>query len=103
MTNRGMVKWQPFNAVVNGNFMINQVLEEKNKIKMPILSDDQKLEIQEKLFEALNNKENIKIKFFKEGKVYLKEGIIEHINEFKRNLVMNDNFVVFFSQIIEIS
>ena len=55
MTNRGMVKWQPFNAVVNGNFMINQVLEEKNKIKMPILSDDQKLEIQEKLFEALNN------------------------------------------------
>ena len=54
-------KWNPFNAVAPGGFMVNEVLKEKNKIDMPILSDDQKMELQERIFEAHNNQEIIKI------------------------------------------
>ena len=54
-------KWNPFNAVAPGGFMVNEVLKEKNKIDMPILSDDQKMELQERIFEAYNNQYTIKI------------------------------------------
>ena len=40
------------NAVAPGGFMVNEVLREKNKIDMPILSDDQKAEIQERILEV---------------------------------------------------
>ena len=45
ITNRGMLKWQPFNALVSSGKMINEVLSEKNKIKMPVLSDDKNYKI----------------------------------------------------------
>ena len=47
-TNRGMVKWAPFAAVAPGSVMVNEVLAKKNKVKMPILSEDQ--------IEDINNK-----------------------------------------------
>ena len=57
-------KWNPFNAVAPGGMMVNEVLREKNKIEMPILSDDQKMALQERILEAHNNQEIIKIKYF---------------------------------------
>ena len=41
-------KWNPFNAVAPGGFMVNEVLKEKNKIDMPVLSEDQKMELEKK-------------------------------------------------------
>ena len=48
-TNRGMIKWAPFNAVQSGNSMVNDVLKKKNKVTMPILSDDQIEVLEQKL------------------------------------------------------
>ena len=53
-----MSKWNPFNAVASGDYMINDVMKEKNKVSMPILSEDQKLELQNKMFEAFYNPQN---------------------------------------------
>ncbi len=95
-------KWNPFNAVAPGGYMVNEVLKEKYKIDMPILSDDQKMEIQEKILDAYNNQEIIKIKYFRAGKLYITEGKVEKIDVNNHKIVLNGGFAVFFSQIIEI-
>lgn len=95
-------KWNPFNAVAPGGYMVNEVLKEKNKIEMPVLSDDQKMEIQEKIVDAYNNQEIIKIKYFRAGRLYITEGKIEKIDINAHKIVLNGGFTVFFSQIIEI-
>ena len=95
-------KWNPFNAVAPGGFMVKEVMKEKNKIEMPILSDDQKMAIQERLFDAFNNQEIIKIKYFRAGKLYITEGKVEKIDVNTHKIVLNGGFAVFFSQIIEI-
>ena len=59
-TNRGMIKWAPFSAVAPGNYMVNEVLNKKNKVKMPILSEDQINDINNKITTSFNNKEVIK-------------------------------------------
>lgn len=94
-------KWNPFNAVASGEYMINDVLEEKNKERMPVLSDDQKEEIQNRMFEAFNNQEVINVKYFKNGKFYVKEGKITNIDQNTHKIVVNGEFSVYFSQIVE--
>lgn len=102
-TNRGMIKWAPFNAVESGNIMVQDVLSKKNILKMPTLSDDQIEVLEHKLIEAHNNGSIVNILYFKEGKYYKKQGIIANIDVNKAKIVLKDGFFVFFSQIIEIS
>ena len=97
-----MSKWNPFNAVAPGSSMINEVLKEKNKVTMPTLSDDQINELQEKILTAFNNQSIIKIKYFRNGRYYINDGIITNIDVSAHKLVLNGDFPVFFSQIIEI-
>ena len=101
MNNRGMIKWQPFNAVIPGKYMVNSVLKEKNKIKRPILSEDQLREIEEKIFTAYKNDEVVKIKLYKSGKFYMKKGIIKNIDKLSHKITLNDGYCMFFEQIIE--
>ena len=96
-----MSKWNPFNAVASGDYMINDVVKEKNKVSMPILSEDQKLELQNKMFEAFYNQETINVKYSTAGKVYITEGIITNIDQNSHKIVLNGDFSVFFSQIID--
>ena len=95
-------KWNPFNAVAPGGMMVNEVLREKNKIDMPVLSEDQKMELEEKILEAHNNQEIVKVKYFRGGRLYITEGKIEKIDAIARKIVLNGGLSVFFSQIIEI-
>jgi hypothetical protein len=101
-TNRGMIKWAPFSAVTPGNSMVNDVLAKKNKVEMPILSDDQINEINNKITTAFRNKDVIKVKYYKAGKFYEKQGIITEIDTNNAKIVLNNDFSVFFSQIIKI-
>lgn len=100
MSNRELVKWQPFSAVVTGNVMINEVLNKKNKIAMPVLSEDQKNELQEKMLISYNNQDIINIRYYKAGKVLEVKGIISNIDSIGHKLVINGQISVFFSQII---
>lgn len=102
MMDRGMIKWQPFNAVASGNYMINDVLKKKNKVEMPVLSDDQIYELQEKIFNFYTTQEEATIKYYKDGYVYIKQGKISNIDKNNHNIVINAGFKVFFAQIIEI-
>ena len=89
-------KWNPFNAVAPGGFMVSEVMKEKNKLEMPILSDDQKMALQERIFDAFNNQELVNITYFKAGVMYKIEGIIEKIDVNSRKIIVNSNICVFY-------
>ncbi len=102
MIDRGMVKWQPFNAVASGNYMINEVLKKKNKVVMPTLSEDQKELLQEKILRAYELQEVIRIKYYKNEYIYIIEGKIIEINKNNYYIGLDNDLKIFFRQIIDI-
>lgn len=102
MIDRGMVKWQPFNAVASGNYMINEVLKKKNKVAMPTLSEDQKELLQEKILRAYELQEVIRIKYYKNEYIYIIEGKIIEINKNNYYIGLDNDLKIFFRQIIDI-
>ncbi len=100
MSNRELVKWAPFSAVIPGNVMVNDVLKKKNKVKMPVLSDDQKNELQDKMITYYNNQEKVNIRYFKAGNIFKIKGIITNIDYNNHKLIINKEIQLFFSQII---
>ena len=102
MSNRSQAKWAPFNAVAPGDEMVKEVLKRKNVVKMPILSEDQIDEIEKKLLISYNNQTRIKVKYFRSGRYYLREGIVSNIDILGRKIALNGDYNLFFSQIIEI-
>lgn len=100
MSNRELVKWAPFSAVIPGSVMVNDVLKKKNKVKMPVLSDDQKNELQDKMITYYNNQEKVNIRYFKAGNIFKIKGIITNIDYNNHKLIINEEIPLFFSQII---
>ncbi len=52
---RGIVKWQPFKTIPKQYEMIDQYIEDQNKIDIPLLSDDQLQLINEKVQYKMKN------------------------------------------------
>ena len=102
MSNRSQAKWAPFNSVAPGKEMINDVLKRKTVVKMPILSEDQINELENKLINSYNNQNEIRIKYFRGGRYYLRKGIVANIDVLGRKIILNDNYNLFFFFFIEI-
>ena len=102
MSERGMIKWQPFSAVAPSNILVNEVMKKKNRVKMPTLSDDQISNIEDKILNSYKLQVPITIKYYKNYSIYLKEGIISKIDIIAKKIFINDNSTIYFSQIIEI-
>lgn len=101
MHNRNEVKWAPFNSIINGNHLIQELEKETKKIPKPILSDDQLEIINKKLFEAYTTKSLIIIKYYQNGNIYSIKGIMKFLNKsFKYISINNKN--IYWSQIISI-
>ncbi|MDK4011961.1 YolD-like family protein [Staphylococcus aureus] len=52
---RGIVKWQPFKTMPQQYEMIDQYIEDQNKVDIPLLSDDQLQLINEKVQYKMKN------------------------------------------------
>ena len=99
MHDRGFIKWAPFNSIINGKKVIHEVLDEKNKVKMPILSDEQKNNIEKSLLLHFYDNEIIQIDYFYAGKIYLLKGNIKKIDSIYHKIYL-DNYILYFDQII---
>lgn len=87
---RGIVKWQAFKTLPEQYEQLDQYIEDQNKIEMPLLSNEQLLEIDEVIHEKLEKKLAVEIEYWKEGyiknltgfikKVDVLEGIIKILN-----------------------
>ena len=99
---RGMIKWEPFNSVISSSKIIKNVLNEKEKIPKPVLSEDQIQNIAQRLLESYYAQDNAEIFYYENG--YIKK-IIEQIKKIdpvnKKVYLSNKN--IYFSQIIKIN
>lgn len=98
---RGMIKWQPFNSVINNKYMVNSIMNEKAKIKIPIISEEEKKQIEEDIINAYYMKNNIQLIYFKDGSLKEIKGKIKKIDQIYK-IIYLENVKVLFNQIISV-
>ncbi len=101
MSDRGIIKWAPFSSVINGNILLKEIHEEKSRIIKPTLSEVND-ELEDKILEKYNNKTLVTIFFYKSEHIYILKGIISKINTATKEITVNNQKVIFFSNIIRI-
>lgn len=99
---RGIIKWQPFNSFTDQKQLIYNLLQEKQKVKKPILSLEQQKEIEEKIIEAFYEQINIVLKVYKNEKIITINSRITSLDPVYKRLTLENNTTILFSQIIQI-
>ncbi len=102
MKDRGMIKWQPFNAVISSNKIINDILEENKKTGKPVLSEDQLNVLEEKINIAYKTKSNIKIIYYYNGYIKSRNVIIYSIDLNSNKIIFNDHSHLYIENILDI-
>ena len=98
----GMVKWMPFNSLMNGRIIVNNLLDEKSKIKMPILSDDEIGEIENNIINAYYTQNKIIITYYKNGYLLKTKSLIKKIDYTRKIIYLDNNINLLFRQITNI-
>lgn len=102
MHDRGIIKWAPFASVINGSVLLKEIKEEKSRIIKPTLSDDQIEFLENKIIESFTGEIPVTIYFYRYEHIYKIEGIITKINKATKEIIINNQKNLFFSNIIRI-
>lgn len=102
MTDRGIIKWLPFNSVINNKSVINSLIKEKTKIKKPIISEEEINTLEEKIIEAYYTQNLLDITYYKNGYLLKTKGKIKKIDQVYKLIYLDNNLSLLFNQIIEI-
>lgn len=101
MQNRDAIKWAPFNSVINSNSVINELVNEQNKIEKPILTEDKINEIEAYIITSYQSKTKINIKYFKNYKFERIEGFIAKIDTLNKKITLESGISLYFCNIID--
>ena len=99
---RGMIKWMPFNSLMNGRIIVNNLLDEKSKIKMPILSEGEIGEIENNIINAYYTQNKIIITYYKNGYLLKTKSLIKKIDYTRKIIYLDNNINLLFRQITNI-
>lgn len=102
MIDRKMIKYRPFNSVVNTKTLVNDVEKNRNTQLRPILSEDDYEEIEYNLLSAINTGTNIIINFYKDGYIYIIEGKVTSLDTYKKRILLNNNIHIYFNDVIKV-
>lgn len=102
MSDRKMIKWQPFNSLMNPNKVINEILYEKEKIKKPVLSTDQLVILQQKIILAYESNIEVNITYYNNGYLKNKTGIIKTIDRTNHKIIFDNNQYLYLDTVIDI-
>lgn len=101
MKDRGIKKWQPFNSCFSSADVLKEISCSKAQKEPPLLSEDQLINIEEKIKDAFFLGTKINIKIFYNGKIIEKSGKVENINFQEKKICLN-RVNIYFKQILEI-
>lgn len=102
MHDRGMIKWAPFNSVINSNYLVKEILKEKNKINKPILSDEQIEQLEKLIKESMINQTNLNFIIYQKGLTYNLSGIVIKVDSIKQKIYLDNHKYLYFCEIIQI-
>ncbi len=99
---RGMIKWMPFNSLMNGKTIINNLINEKSKVQMPTLSEDEKRELENNIINAYYTKDKVIITYYKNGYLLKTKSYIKKIDYTYKIIYLENNINLLFRQITNI-
>ena len=100
MHDRGMIKWLPFNSIINGKEVVNSIEKEKEKIIKPTLSEEQIQNIEELILESMINEVPLTFKIYKGGFIKEINGTVINIDSIKEKIFLSDHKYLYFREII---
>ncbi len=103
MNDRKMIKWLPFDSVVSSENVVRKIISDKEKITMPILSEDQYMEIECLIRKSFSLKENITITYLKNNKITKLFNYVKSIDNQNKRIILSNNQIVYYNQIIHIN
>ncbi len=104
MSDRGMMKWQPFQSVCSSKKMVQHILEKKGKVKKPVLSEEQLKELEMRIWEGYHSQMELCIIYFFHGLFQVKKNIfISQILVGQKKILFSDGTSLFFDQIIQVN
>jgi len=77
---RKMMKWMPFNALLEQGDHLRELIEARSQEDKPMLSDDQLVELNYDLQRAYMSQELVEIAYFKQYKRHFIKGHIHQID-----------------------
>lgn len=98
---RGIIKWQPFDSVISGKNVIKSIMQEKEKIKKPILSEEETNQIEDMIIEAFYEESEVILEYYKNGFIKTIKGKIKKIDHITKMIYLN-NTSLLFNQILSI-
>ena len=102
MHERGMLKWAPFNALIDGDECLTELNKVTRQKTRPILSEDQIAEIEENIKEAFYTKEIITISYYCQGDMHDISGQITHIDIVNKIITLNHQDKIYFKNILKV-
>ena len=102
MQDRKEIKWAPFNSVINGKYIINELNKKRNRAIKPVLSEDQIEVLNEFISESYTNHTKINLYVYKNYTINKLIGYINNINIQNKYLIFNKT-LIYFNQIIKIT
>lgn len=102
MNDRGIVKWAPFNSVINGNQLLDEINYERNRISKPILSEEQIADLEENIIIAYSERSIINLYFYKNGCINIINGQITKLDPANKIITINNKTRIYFNNIIDI-
>lgn len=104
---RGMIKWTPFAAMPEQFSGIQQIVRDKIKVPRPILTQDEKEIVENKLLTALLSQEEVLITYYDDGFILSEYITVMNINPIKKQVHYTDAFyktyIFEFQDIIDIN
>ena len=90
---RGMMKWAPYQSLVDQATSLAFMRRKKNRVERPLVSIDQAEEINEILVHYA--KEEVSARYWEDGYLHDVRGIISKIDAIYRFLILDDKKIAF--------
>ena len=87
---RKMMKWMPFNALLEQGDYINDLLKGRERKTMPVLSPDQQDELNYKLETAYLFQHHIDVSYFENHKIHHSVGVITRTDLHNKLIFIDD-------------
>lgn len=91
MNDRGMKKWQPFNALASRN----ELLTKPSCDNVPVLSKDEITEFEEILKGAMYTHSKVNISYIEKGSKKTIEDYVENLDPIKKDIILKSKRINF--------
>lgn len=98
---RGIMKWQPFDALSGFNEMIKEMITLKNRQTRPILFEDKLQELNETITLAISRNDSVRITYFEGGYLYYQIGYIIKVDLIKQTILLKPKMLIPIVDVIE--